>query len=105
MPRVILLEPCKLDVTQAAKWGKLKYIFGQGERRSSIWSEDFKHELVSALKQMDYKPLEDSLIIAGHMVPIAMLVGHLCATYGEIRTLLFNTVDRDYVLRILGEKQ
>ncbi len=103
MARVILLEPCKLNVTQASKWGVLEHIFKQGERRSSIWSESFKNEVIERLQCINFDPEEDSLIIAGHMVPLIIAVALLVTTYGGVRVLFYSAVDRDYVPRTLGE--
>lgn len=107
--RVFLFEPPnsdKIDVSAAAQYGQIDYLFRprQGEKtRSSIFdTEKLADEIVSALEAKEYDPAKDYLCVSGHINSIIILTATAVAEYGLIRALLFDTRERNYIVRELG---
>jgi len=99
--RAFVLEPTRLDVSQAREFGELHYIFDAGERRASIWSEEFQAEVVENLKRANFDPEKDLLVIAGHLVPIVLSLTTLLRVHRAVSVLFYSAVDRCYIERKL----
>lgn len=99
--RVFILEGLRLKIDQAAAYGPFVYIFGEGQRRSSIWVPEFQDEILERLKEEGYDPMKDYILIAGHMVSMCTLVATLTREYKRIRVLFFCSTDRTYTERVL----
>jgi hypothetical protein len=103
MTKAFILEPCSLNVSTAATFGELVYVFDKGERRSSIWAPAFRQEIIEALERKDFDPDRDYFVVAGHMVPLVIAVSVLQEYYGYVKTLMFCSVSRGYTNYILGK--
>lgn len=99
--RVFVLEPCSLDISRAARFGEIVYIFRKGMRRRSIWDDEFKQEVMGALDENEYDPKKDYLLVAGHMVPLVLFISAALRHYTGINVLFYCSTDRDYVSRSL----
>jgi hypothetical protein len=96
--RNIVLEP-----TRFTEHEDVEYVFGTESRRSSIWSPNFVVELEDRLREMQFDPEHDHVVIVGHMVNMVILTSVLVRLYGGFQALMWNAVDRNYVLRKIGE--
>jgi hypothetical protein len=96
-PSVFVLEPCNIDVSDASRFGAVKYVFNQGDRRSSIWDDKFLSEIVESLTAQHFNPRRDFFVVAGHMVPIALAVAALAKSFDSIKLLLYASTTRNYV--------
>ena len=100
--RAFAVEQGKQDLSKAKEYGRIVYLFKADGERSSIWSNDFPQEVLTALEEYNYDPENDYLIVAGSMVPIALAVGRLVSQFGSIKALLYNSSEGCYISRILG---
>lgn len=103
-PKVILIEECKVDVSEAAQYGSIVYMFSRDHPRSSIWDETFKQHILKAMDRLEYDPKRDYFVVAGYMVPLAIAIATLVRRYNEIRVLLFSAINRKYVPQTIGDR-
>lgn len=102
-PRVFAVEPLRLDISQATKYGELVYMWGQHERRPSIWSDEFIMCADGKLQEMNFDAECDMLLIAGDIIPLVRIVAHMSSLYGrKFKALCWNSHARDYVVSLLG---
>ncbi len=109
MSRVILIEGTdRVDVTQAAKFGDLVYLFRTRERRGTLFEvSDYVRTLKTMLRQINYNPAQDFICIVGRMIPVTLLgmavmsLVHQEKYSSPIKLLLWNAVDDQYVVRVL----
>lgn len=107
--RVFLLETAQnVDVTSAMEYGPLIPLFKreQTNDKPSIWGEEFIDEFIYRLEQQNYNPEVDYLLIAGHMVPIAIWVASVTKEWDEARfvqLLLWSSGYGRYVVKKIGE--
>ena len=102
MSRVFVLEPTKLDVEKAKTYGTLVYVFNNGDRRASIWTEEFIEQVMTRLQSLCYDPDGDYVAIVGHLVPMAVVIARLTYDYDHFQALCFSSTEREYVVRVLG---
>jgi hypothetical protein len=97
-PRCFLIEPCtNVNTAPASKHGPVLVLFPRGSRRASIWSDEFRQEILAALDAHAYDPANDHIVIAGHMIPVTIMIGTLVQRFGEISVLFYDAPSRDYV--------
>lgn len=102
--RVFIVEPCRLDVRNAAEFGTIEYLFDENDHRASIWTHDFLNEISNVLKKKKYDPSRDFFAVSGRLVPVTMAAIHILSLYKRVRFLFFNAVDRNYVERELSNE-
>lgn len=100
--RVFILEPTKVDVSKARRFGDVKYIFGRGDTRPSIWSEEFAQTCLDILKENDYSPDDDALLMVGQIIPLTKLVAAVAEEYRYFRCLCWVATDHDYTIQDYG---
>jgi len=101
--RVFVLEPVKQRLDNAARFGKVEYIFPPDAARCSIFdTKDLSDEILASLKTQSYNPDSDYIVITGHQIPVVTMVAALANEYGEFKALLYNAVEHDYIERVLG---
>lgn len=98
-PRVFAFERCEQDVSAAAKFGEVVYLFDADGSRPSIWSDEFGEQVVKTLMNWRFNPDEDFILCTGKMVPLMMLSLTALAEFEVINLLLYNSVEREYVRR------
>jgi len=97
--RAFVLEPASQSVHTAREYGEITYIFQKGEKRSSIWSEEFKQELLDCLEAQQFNPKVDCFVVTGHLVPLTIAVTTILIKYGCLQVLFYSATERQYVLR------
>jgi hypothetical protein len=102
-PRAFVFEPGNLDVSGASVYGKIVHIFKRNDRRSSIWAPEFPGEIIERLKEFDFRPDKDFIVVVGHMVTVVMLVTTALEHWKGVNLLLFSATERSYIPRIIGE--
>lgn len=97
-----------IDISSAAKFGRIQYIFKPVPReksRSSIWeTEALGREIAEALLHRNFDPARDYLCISGHQISVAIMLATAITEYGLVKVLFFDTKDRVYVPRTLGRE-
>jgi hypothetical protein len=102
--RVFLLEPTQsnIDVSSAAEFGELTYLFKQGDARCSVFdTERYTARLKSRLQAACFDQHEDVICIAGKIACVAALCACVAGEYGAFSILLFDAHDEVYVKRTL----
>ena len=103
--RVILLETTQgnIDVSRAARYGELTYLFERGDERCSVFNTDRYEQLLrSRLAGLKFDPTRDYVCVAGKIVCIAVLCSVIAAEYGPFCMLMFDAHECEYVKRQLG---
>lgn len=104
MSRVLLIEKPRphIDTSTAAVFGRLEYIFGTDDRRSSVFStNEFISDLLERMGAMDFDHESDVLCITGSMVPTVIAAAAIVHHYGFLTVLLYNAREDAYVKRTL----
>ena len=101
MSRVIILEPCHVDVSSADRYGELVTLF-PGRRSSPFDTDEYEAEILSGLKSISYDPDEDVICLAGKIVCVSVLCALLAREYGAFGALLFDASGCRYVRRVIG---
>jgi len=99
--QVFILEPTHIDVSQAERFGAVKYVFDHGARRVSIWDDNFGDEVVRQLAANNFNPASDFFVIVGHMVPLVLSIAAMLNEWQRINVLAYSSVERQYVERRL----
>lgn len=101
--KCIIIETCsRIDLNKVKEHGDILYLFQPGETRSSIWSEKFLDECMTALQRINYDNVVDAIVIAGAVIPITLLIARLCA-FENVMLLLWNANEDRYILKEAGE--
>lgn len=106
MPRVFLVkEPHdRIDLTTAADFGELRFIFTPDVRRVSVFDVvRFAQHALDRLDAEDFDPNVDAYCMCGKLVEVAMLFGAMIARYGLVRVLIWNASECRYMLRTMNE--
>jgi len=106
MTKVFFVEPVRngLDISTAERFGQVKYLFKQNDRRASVFrTAEFMEDVSKSLRKNDFDPKVDIFAIAGSMVPVALAAIVLARKYGSIDVLCFNSVTSAYELRSTKE--
>jgi hypothetical protein len=102
-PRVFCFEPCKNDISKAADFGEVVYLFGDDSRRPNIWDTEPLQECIDeALRRAGYRPDVDFILFAGGQVPIATLLAVAITLDGGCNVLFYDAAHACYVERALG---
>jgi len=104
-PSVFLLEATRsnIDTTKAASFGEIKYIFEQGDRRSSVFeTRAYEVAIEERLNALGFDPARDIVCIAGRIVCVAVLFAVLTRLFGRFNILMFDAHDECYVMRTVG---
>jgi len=109
MGKVILLEEPRrsIDVSAAIEFGRIEYAYGSSAsaRRCSVFrSTDFGEEVLKRLGEMGFDPGQDSLCVAGSMVPVVLLIAAAACRYEQIRVLFYNASEGRYVQRVIDTR-
>jgi hypothetical protein len=100
MTRVFIIEPPResLNVSPAAEYGELVYVFGPNERRCSAFdTTKFGAALLNKLSTLRYDPEADLLCVVGSMVTVAVSIASVAHAHACFSLLLFNSVHGTYV--------
>jgi hypothetical protein len=104
-PRAFILEPAHVNVSKAEPFGELVYIWPKNSHRPSIWTSEFLQATTARLEdELDYYPTDDYFVVAGNMVPMAMVMTHLALRNGIIRLLLYSASERCYTERLIKKE-
>ena len=103
--RVFVVEPTKHDVSRAAEHGVLTYVFPRGTRRSSVWSDDFREEVLEGMARLDFDPRSDRVLMAGHTVVMMIVASLLAALHGAFTGLCYDAATGAYVETRMGQKK
>lgn len=100
---VFVLEQTEVDVSPAKEYGRIAHVFRPNERRPSIWTPEFREELLETFVEMGYDPENDYVVIAGRMVPLVKMVATLVAEYRTIRVLFYVSSEERYIVQRIGQ--
>lgn len=103
MSRVIVIERCKQDISNAEQFGPLVYLFGPRSSRPGIWSPGFIPACKRELDYIEFNADTDRLLIAGAVVPLVSVVAYLVNKHGAIWTLGHHYLTNEYTLQKVGE--
>jgi len=100
--RVFILEPTRVDVSAAEEFGDITYVFGQGERRVSIWNTLFAEHTVASMENVGFDPTTDCFAVVGHLVPLTLALIALLKKHQAVNILLYSAIDRCYLERTVN---
>ena len=87
-----------IDVSKAKDFGQIVYLFDRDDRRCSAWDhKKFGREVLSRLKELDYKPEEDYICVVGAMLIVVNSIIAISQNYKVFVMLLFNSVEDTYI--------
>jgi hypothetical protein len=105
--RVFIVEKPKrpLDISSATKFGPIEFIFGENDRRCSVFDTDnYSVEALRILEARNFDASKDILCIVGSMVTVVITLAAILSKYSEIQILIFSASEQQYILRKVGEK-
>lgn len=116
--RVFVLEAVQnVPISSAEEYGKIVPLFeaaeipgGTSEKklystRPSIWTEDENgsptliKDILHKLESYNYDPEKDYLLIAGHMIPVVILIAAAVIEYEKVQVLFWSPDWKQYVVR------
>jgi len=106
MNKVILFEKPKpnIDISHAATFGELIYLFDSNHRRCSAFNVDlFQETIIKELMELEYDPLQDYICIAGSMLIISLGLVACARIFGDFKVLLFSSTESCYIERVFKE--
>jgi hypothetical protein len=101
-PRVFVLTHSQFDLADAADYGDIVYLFGAEKRLPSPLSAVFAQETWHALKQNDYDPDTDFLLVLGSQAALVQWVAAVISQVQFCKALVFEATHSRYVIRTLG---
>ncbi len=101
--KIFVIEPTRHDISPAAIYGTLVYLFAPDMHRSSIWSNAFRDEIFERLDALEFNPDVDYILAAGNQIPLLVLVGGIVARYNHCNILAFNASARQYIPLTVGK--
>lgn len=96
VPRCILLEGVKQDISDAEDFGEIVYLFDHGESRPSLFSEEFLTRLSERFEEIHFDPLVDYFVLTGYQLSLVAAVHVLTIDYGRFNTLAFHAPTHGY---------
>lgn len=102
MSRVFVIEPPRngVDVSKAACFGEIQYVFDHTLRRHSVFNvEAYKQDVLHRLEELQYKPDDDYICITGALVVITMTLVALHQRHDSINVLLFSSNNDSYIAK------
>ena len=100
--RVFITERIKYDVTSAKEFGRLCYLVEPDERLPSMWSSDYRARLEELLRENQFDPIRDYLLVGGGIVPMATCLAILASRHNWINCLCFDANHRRYISVTMG---
>lgn len=113
--RVFVLESVQnVPISSAEEYGKIVPLFEAAEipgekrcysTRPSIWTEDENgsptliKDILHKLESYNYDPEKDYLLIAGHMIPVVILIAAAIIEYEKVQVLFWSPDWKQYVVR------
>jgi hypothetical protein len=91
--RVFLLEPTRHRVARTLN-AEVETLFENAP--SPFRTSEFFTKLDARLEDVDYDPSEDMIVVAGSLIAMSFMLGHLCKKYGRVRTLIFDASTSAY---------
>lgn len=104
MARVFLIEEprANLDVSSAAAFGDLIYLFGPMDRRHSVFNPNaYASDVLAQLAHLQFDYQNDLICVTGSMVPIVLAVLTLAVSYPWLNILFYNASEGQYVARVV----
>lgn len=100
-PRVFVVERTKphVDVTKAAEYGELTYVFPDATHASVFDTTAYVAAATERLR--DYDPAIDYFCVAGSLLPVSVVLSILATWHKTINILLFNAMENKYASRTL----
>ena len=102
MARVFCFEETHLDISGLKKFGEILYVFYSREIRRPLPDMQLEDQIISQLTRFKFDPDEDFVAIVGQQLPLAIYIGAVVATYGQIRSLCFDARNGEYYERSMG---
>lgn len=96
MPSAFVFEKQKFDVSGVTAFGDLKYVFSEGDRRSSVFQSDkFIEDIVTRLSKAGYTAKTDAVVATGSLIPVLGLAAAAtrCAQAQGSKTVNFLLYD------------
>lgn len=103
MIKVFIIEHPRnnIDVSKAANFGEIVYLFGKEDRRCSAWDHKrFGRRVLGRLKELNYNPEEDFICVVGAMLVIINSIIAIAQSQETFKLLLFNSIEDDYVSKL-----
>lgn len=104
MSRVFALTPTNYDITEAAGYGEIVYLYNAPNTRKLPYGfvEDFALDVWRRMKDNGYDPDKDFLLVVGPQVLVVQWVAAVISQKQYCRCLLYEAPKSRYVSRILG---
>lgn len=101
--RVFALQQTNHDISDASRFGKIVYVFG--ERRPSLFDhEGFRSQYLDRMEELRFDPNKDFVVFVGTAIPSVLCTSFLMEEYGGFNALLFNATTQQYLLRRIGDE-
>jgi hypothetical protein len=100
--RAFVIERTKHALDKVSQHGKLTYIFAPEKGRSSMWSNDFRKEIIKQLEQYEYDPAYDYIVLVGGFLITILFVTTVVSKYGPVAALAFDACDQHYKQIVIG---
>lgn len=102
MQRVFVIAPTAQDIQSAKEHGDFVYLF---DRLPPPFSPTFALDSWQKMKDNDFDPDNDILLMAGPQVATAQWLAAVVSQYTWCRALLFDATSHKYVSRTMGFEQ
>lgn len=103
MSRCFVLQDCNKDVSDATRFGEIVYVFERKNGRSSVWSDDYRKEVLKRFREMRFDRQEDYLVAVGHTAPLVIAIGELLPWYSFLNMLVFYGPEQQYRDVVIGD--
>lgn len=104
VPRAFMVGETKKDVSSASSFGTLTRIFGSKAVVPSIWSAGFQTVLLNELRNIDFDPAIDFIVVSGEMVAVSVALAAIAAEYGGVSLLCYDARSRNYTKVTVGDE-
>lgn len=96
---VILLEPSKMNIGSAEKFGSIRYLC----TNFVPWSDDPISYIARCLGRANYDPDKDYVCITGRSLGVSMLMFTIGSLYGRANLLIWDGRNGVYTKKALAE--
>jgi len=106
MSRVFIIERPRhsIDISRAEEHGEIEFVFGDNDRRSSIFRcTNFGDEVIEKMRQMHFDHRHDMLCMVGSMVPISVALAAIVTQYPTVNVLFYHAAESRYVRKTIGQ--
>jgi len=100
MAKVFIIEHPRnnIDVSKAADFGEIIYLFDKDDRRCSAWDHKrFGRRVLGRLKELGYNPTDDYICVVGAMLIVINSIIAIAQSHEAFTLLMFNSVENAYV--------